>query len=48
MLEIGAMYLIYMSRGKNSPFYKIDLFGGEDQLVRKLKIGRVRCVEMHG
>ena len=51
MLEIGAMYLIYMSRGKNSPFYKIDLFQSEDQLLQKIEdweckmCGNARLVE---
>ena len=36
MLEIGAMYLIYMSRGKDAPFYKIDLFRSENQLLQKI------------
>ena len=37
MLEIGAMYLIYMSRGKDAPFYKIDLFRSENQLLQKIE-----------
>ena len=51
MLEIGAMYLIYMSRGKNALFYKIDLFRGEDQLLQIIEdweckiCGNVRLVE---
>ena len=51
MLEIGVMYLIYMSRGKNAPFYKIDLFRGEDQLLQKIEdweckiCGNARLVE---
>ena len=37
MLEIVALYLIYMSRGKDAPFYKIDLFRGENQLLQKIE-----------
>ena len=37
MLEIGALYLIHMSRGKDAPFYKIDLFRSEDELLHKIE-----------
>ena len=37
MLEIGAMYMIHMSRGKDAPFYKIDLFRSEDELLDKIE-----------
>ena len=37
MLEIGALYLIYMSRGKDAPFYKIDLYRSENQLLQKIE-----------
>ena len=36
-----------MSRGKDAPFYKIDLFRGENELLQNLKIGSVKYVEMH-
>ena len=37
MLEIGALYLIHMGRGKDAPFYKIDLFRSEDELLDKIE-----------
>ena len=37
MLEIGALYLICMNRGKDAPFYKIDLFRSENQLLQKIE-----------
>ena len=37
MLEIGALYLIHMSRGKGAPSYKIDLFRSEDELLHKIE-----------
>ena len=51
MLEIAAKYLIYMSRGKDAPFYNIDLFRGEDELLQKFEdweckiCGNTRLVE---
>ena len=37
MLEIGALYLIHMSRGKDAPFYKIYLFRSGDELLHKIE-----------
>ena len=37
MLEIGAMYLIHMARGRDAPFYKLELFSGENQLLREIE-----------
>ena len=47
MLEIGALYLIYMSRGKDAPFYKVDIFWGKISCYKIFKIRSVRSVEMH-
>ena len=37
MLEISSMYLIYMARGRCAPFYKVELFSGENQLLQKIE-----------
>ena len=30
MFEIGSMYLIYMARVQDAPFYRLELFSGEN------------------
>ena len=38
MLEIGAMYLVYMGSGRNAAFIncKVDVFGSEDQFLKEM------------
>ena len=43
MLEIGAMYLVYMASGRNAAFIncKVDVFGSENQFLKLL--GESEC-----